>query len=237
MKSIKEFLINESQITKEKKEEVIKFVKDYFDKFDKDPKNFLKHKFEKKSNYEFHGWSIESLLNCNDIPQTKECRNLLYLLSEMEINGKIMPDYYDGNITYLSHMSLKSKRNSLIKKYLGAYKAIINKREKNPSLLFQLALRDYDYITNFEKYNNGKILKDQGFLELYHFTSTKNYEFTKSDKDVTMKLFLWNDYWPIIRFDFGDINEESNQKNDSYDINFDKFIICMPGKFIDLNLE
>lgn len=238
MKSVKEYIISESEISKEKKEEIIKFVEDYFDKFDKDPKNFLKHKF-KKSNYSF-SWSIESLLNCNDIPYNGECKKLLYSISKKEFGGKIMPDYFEGHITYLSHMSLKTKRNSLIKRYLGAYKAIIIKKEKNPSLLFQLKLNDYKYITNFENHHPKEILEDPGFLEIYDFTDTKDYEYMDSNKGVTIKIFLWNKYWPIIRFDFDEINEKLKVKsstNIGKDVDDSKFIICMPGNFIKLNLE
>jgi len=241
MKSVKEYIINESEISKEKKEEIFQFVNDYFDKFNKDPKNFLKYKFKKKSNYAFHGWNIESLLNCPDIPHARECKNLLISISKKEIDGKILPDYWDGHCVYLSHFKLKNKRKSLIQRYLGAYKAhYINKREKDPTLLFQLKLKDYNYITNFEKYNNKKILEDHGFLEVYDFTDTNDYEYIDSKEGVTIKVFLWNKFWPIIRFDFENIDEGLKVKsstNVNKDIDSNKFIICMPNKFIDLNLE
>lgn len=240
MKSVKEYIITESNLSKEKKEEIINFVEDYFDKFDKDPKNFLKHKFEKKTNYDFFGWSIESLLHSKKVPHGHECTNLLVSLHRKEISGKKMPDYWSGNYILTSYMKLKAKRNSLIKRYLGAYKVgTINKRQKDPELLYQHCLRDYVYITNFE--NNKKILEDPGFLEIYDFTDSKDYEYIEeSDKGITVKVFLWNKYWPIIRFDFKNIDEglKINSSTNIYkDVDYSKFIICIPGNFVKLNLE
>lgn len=232
MKSFK-FFILEQKIDKEDKQKAISFVKEYFDKFDNDSKNFLKNKFD-DSEFTF-GWSLGSLINTLS---DKECNNVYKLLNSINKNYKTnnyLPKMASSSIVkYTSYNFIKKN----IGKYLGAYKITINSKEKYPSLLSIRSYSDYVYITNLDKYHTENQLKDSACIELFDFTTDENPLVKDEIEHITIKFFLWNDYCPIIRIDFLDkINEGLKIKGDTKIDNSqpdnikNKFIIAMPKWF------
>ena len=232
MKQLSNFIL-EQKIDKEDKQKAISFVKEYFDKFDNDSKNFLKNKFN--DNEFTFDWSLGTLLQSLS---DKECNHVCRLLNS--INNKYKTDNYlprmasSSVIKYASYNIIKKNIN----KYLGAYKITINNREQYPSLLYISSYSDYVYITNLDKYHTENQLKDPACIELFDFTTDENPLVKNEIGNITIKFFLWNDYCPIIRIDFLDKINEGLKIKGNTKINSEnpltiknKFIIAMPKWF------
>jgi len=234
MKQLSNFIL-EQKIDKEDKQKAISFVKEYFDKFDNDSKNFLKNKFN--DNEFIFSWSLGSLIYTLS---NKESNHIYKLLNS--INNKYKTDNYLPKLATFSDVKYSSYNiiKKTINKYLGAYKTRINNRERYPSLLNIPSYSNYVYITNLDKYYTENQLKDPACIELFDFTVDENPLVKNEIEHITIKFFLWNDYCPIIRIDFLDkINEglkiKSNTKiNSENPLTIkNKFIIAMPRWFSD----
>ena len=232
MKQLSNFIL-EQKIDKEDKQKAISFVKEYFDKFDKDSKNFLKNKFD-DNEFTFR-WSLGTLLQSLS---DKECNHVCRLLNS--INNKYKTDNYlprmasSSVVKYTSYNIIKKNIN----KYLGAYKINIFSKEQYPTLLRIPSYSDYVYITNLDKYHTENQLKDSACIELFDFTTDENPLVKNEIEHITIRFFLWNNYCPIIRIDFLDkINEGLKIKSDTKINSEDpltiknKFIIAMPKWF------
>ena len=127
MKLLNKFI---TESLKENKLDAIKFIEEYFDKFNSNKKNFMTNKFD-STEYDF-SWTIESLLNCDDIQDNFACKRLLYKINKNYKGNKILPNTNGTTYTTISIKYLK--RN--LKNMCGAYKFNnINKREKTPALI------------------------------------------------------------------------------------------------------
>ena len=183
--------------------------------------NHLSGKFAPGKN--LVGWSIESLLHCPDIPYTSEAKELLYDLSRREINGKKIPDWYDIR-TFKYDVNYK---NSCIDKYYdinyiyeirwtGGRDRI--KRRKYPCIMVQTSLYNFNYVTNFPKYDYKENYNSSASKELQNFV--RNYtSFENRTEHVKMKVAFWNKRWSIIKFEFPS----------------DRWIICYAGEFARMN--
>ncbi len=232
MKQLSNFIL-EQKIDKEDKQKTISFVKEYFNKFDNDSKNFLKNKFN--DNEFTFGWSLGTLLQSLPDKEVNQVYRLLNSINNRYKTDNYLPKMASSSIVkYTSYKIIKKNLN----KYLGAYKITINSREKYPSLLYIPSYSDYVYITNLDKYHTEDQLKDPACIELFDFTTDEN-PLDKIEIDhIMIQFFLWNDYCPIIRIDFLDKINEGLKINSNTKINSEnpltiknKFIISMPRWF------
>lgn len=185
-------------------------------------KNHLKGKFSK--DHSVISWSIESLLNCHDIPYTSEALDLLWYISGINIDGKIMPRWEYSNKFYLGN----NYRNKRIKEYYDIFYSpelrndnLSNiKKTKNPCILIQDTIMWYQYFTNFPGYFYKPNNESDACKELLNFMSKEeNIKYKDSSKNLTIKIGFWNNRFSIIKIEFPN----------------DKYIICYSHYFARLN--
>jgi hypothetical protein len=168
MKQLSNFIL-EQKIDKEDKQKAISFVKEYFDKFDNDSKNFLKNKFD--DNEFTFGWSLGSLIYTLSDKESNHIYRLLNSINTKYKTNNYLPKMASASVVkYTSYNIIKKNIN----KYLGAYKINIFSKEQYPTLLRIPSYSDYVYITNLDKYHTENQLKDSACIELFDFTTDEN---------------------------------------------------------------